>query len=70
MKILVTGGAGYIGSVLVPDLLRLDHDVKIYDNFVYSQASLNHCVFNKKFSVVKGDIRDSGKIIPLTNGQM
>ena len=61
MKILVTGGAGYIGSVLVPDLLRLDHDVKIYDNFVYSQASLNHCAFNKKFSVVKGDIRDSEK---------
>ena len=63
-KILVTGGAGYIGSILVPELLNEGYEVTIFDNFVYSQASLNHC-FNNNFSVEKGDIRDISRITPL-----
>ena len=63
MKILVTGGAGYIGSILVPELLELNYEVRVFDNFMYSQASLNQCAANKKFSAVRADIRDSEKII-------
>lgn len=57
MKILVTGGAGYLGSVLVPGLLELGHEVTVLDNFMYRQASLNHVCWHPKFSVEKGDIR-------------
>jgi len=56
-KILVTGGAGYIGSVMVPELLNLGHEVTIIDNFMYRQASLNHCCCYSNFNVVNGDIR-------------
>jgi nucleoside-diphosphate-sugar epimerase len=57
LRILVTGGAGYIGSILVPDLLKAGHHVTVIDNFMFDQASLNHVCNDKNFSVVKGDIR-------------
>ena len=56
-NILVTGGAGYLGSILVPDLLAADHKVTVLDNFMFKQSSLNHCCYNPNFNVVKGDIR-------------
>jgi nucleoside-diphosphate-sugar epimerase len=56
-KILVTGGAGYIGSILVPELLRLGYDVTVVDNFMFNQASLNHCCGNSNFKVINGDVR-------------
>lgn len=63
-KILVTGGAGYIGSILVPELLRIGHEVTVVDNFMYAQASLNHCCGYSNFHVVNGDIRHSDFIRP------
>jgi nucleoside-diphosphate-sugar epimerase len=57
MKILVTGGAGYLGSILVPDLLAAGHEVTVLDNFMFRQGSLNHVCHHPKFNVVKGDIR-------------
>ena len=65
IKILITGGAGYIGSVLTQRLLELDYTVTVYDNFFFDQTSLNHLCYNSKFSVIKGDVRDKKKIIPL-----
>lgn len=56
-NILVTGGAGYLGSIMVADLLDRGYKVTVVDNFMYKQTSLNHLCFNKNFSVVKGDIR-------------
>ncbi len=56
-KVLVTGGAGYIGSVLVPELLRAGHEVTVIDNFMYGQTSLlDVCNFDT-LTVVRGDAR-------------
>ena len=60
MKILVTGGAGYLGSTMVPDLLAAGHEVTVLDSFMFKQASLNHVCHDPKFRVVKGDIRVEG----------
>ena len=57
-SILVTGGAGYIGSVLVPVLLQNGHKVTVIDNFLYKQPSLASVISNKNFSLVYGDVRD------------
>jgi len=64
-NILVTGGAGYIGSVLVPDLLDAGHKVTVVDNFMFGQSSLNQVCNNSNFSVVKGDIRLEDVMRPL-----
>jgi nucleoside-diphosphate-sugar epimerase len=64
-NILITGGAGYLGSILVPDLLIAGHKVTVLDNFMFKQASLNHVCHNQNFSVVKGDIRVESVIAPL-----
>jgi len=62
MRILVTGGAGYIGSVLVPMLLAEGHNVAVLDNFMYQQASLLDCCHQRGLSIVRGDVRDRGLI--------
>ncbi|HUC92017.1 MAG TPA: NAD(P)-dependent oxidoreductase [Paenibacillus sp.] len=58
MKILVTGAAGYLGSTLVPQLLKLGHQVIAVDNFMYNQTSLLDCCHDEKFTLVRGDARD------------
>jgi len=58
MRILVTGGAGYIGSVLVPQLLEEGHEVTVLDSFLYGQASLLECCHSPRLSIVRGDARD------------
>ena len=64
-NILVTGGAGYLGSTMVPDLLAAGHKVTVLDNFMFKQTSLNHCAYHPNFSVVKGDIRVEETMAPL-----
>jgi len=63
MKILVTGAAGYIGSVLVPVLLKEGHEIIAVDNFMYNQGSLLECCHDKKLTVIRGDVRDK-ELIP------
>jgi len=57
-NVLVTGGAGYIGSVLVPILLAEGHPVTVVDNFLYGQASLLDCCYHPNLTVIRGDARD------------
>lgn len=64
-NILVTGGAGYLGSILVPELLAAGHNVTVLDSFMYKQNSLAHCCYSPKFQVVRGDIRIESVIKPL-----
>ena len=57
MKILVTGGAGYIGSILVPLLLQKGHAVTVIDNFMYGQTSLLDCCHHPNLEIIRGDVR-------------
>ncbi len=66
MRILCTGGAGYIGSVLVPKLLQAGHSVTVVDNFMYNQfAALAGWCFYRKLEIIRGDARDLNIIVPL-----
>jgi nucleoside-diphosphate-sugar epimerase len=57
-RILVTGGAGYLGSIMVPELLKAGNKVTVLDNFMFKQASLGHCCADPNFDLVRGDCRD------------
>ena len=74
-SILITGGAGFLGSVMVPELLKIGHRVTVLDNFMFKQNSLATSCADPNFSVIKGDARnerllkdllkDADVIIPL-----
>jgi nucleoside-diphosphate-sugar epimerase len=61
----VTGGAGYIGSVLVPALLHAGHTVTVVDSFMYQENSLAASCANPRFDVVRGDVRLPETMAPL-----
>src|SRR5271165_6577203 len=65
MKILITGGAGYIGSVLTPTLLAQGHEVTVLDNFYFGQNSLMECCHYDTFQIVRGDAREESVVRPL-----
>lgn len=62
MKVLVTGGAGYLGSVLVPHLLLKGHTVTVLDILMFGGESLLPHYGNPNFNFIHGDIRDQGVI--------
>ncbi len=62
MNLLVTGGAGYLGSVLVPELLKHGHNVTVVDNFMFKQSSLLDACYEKALTIVNGDARDKSII--------
>lgn len=64
-RVLVTGGAGYIGSILVPDLLDRGYRVTIYDRFMYGAQPILGFSSHPNLSVVQGDIRDRDVIAPV-----
>jgi len=67
-NILVTGGAGYIGSVLVPALLSRGHKVTVLDSFYFNQLSLMDCCPNPNFSIIRGDARDEETVKSAIDG--
>jgi nucleoside-diphosphate-sugar epimerase len=58
-KILVTGGAGYIGSIMVPELLAQGHKVTVIDSFMFKQNSLAAVCAHPNFEIVNADVRDA-----------
>jgi nucleoside-diphosphate-sugar epimerase len=64
-RILVTGGAGYIGAILVPALLENDYHVTVVDNFMYGENSLAAVCAHPKFDVVRADVRVMDIMTPL-----
>lgn len=64
-NILVTGGAGYLGSTLVPMLLDQGHTVTVVDNFMFGQQSLAAVCYHPEFHLVRGDVRDRATLAPL-----
>ena len=65
LRVLVTGGAGYIGCILVEYLLQMNCEVTVIDNFMFRQTGLNHLCENKDLKIVNGDIRNPDHIGPL-----
>ena len=58
MKVLVTGGSGYLGSVLCEHLLNTGCQVAVVDNLMYGRHSLFHLCFNPRFTFILGDVRN------------
>lgn len=58
MNILVTGGAGYVGSVLTPMLLEAGYGVRVLDNLMYGGRGILPCFAWRKFEFMRGDVRD------------
>src|SRR6185503_8616454 len=65
-KVLITGGAGYVGSVLTPDLLAAGYDVTVYDVMFFGDE---HLPKHPRLTVIDGDIRDTAKLARAFQGQ-
>ena len=66
-KVLITGGAGYLGSVLTELLLNKGYQVTVLDNLTYKQISVAPFTFNKNFKFILGDVRDESILKPLVD---
>lgn len=64
-RVLVTGGAGYLGSILCERLLAAGHRVTVLDNLMYGQRSLFHLAADPRLDFVRGDARDEAALRPL-----
>ncbi|HBE90133.1 MAG TPA: hypothetical protein DDW41_02920 [Candidatus Andersenbacteria bacterium] len=62
INVLVTGGAGFLGSILCEHLLKNDYSVTVLDNLAHAQGSLFHLCAHEKFHFVRGDVRDEKTI--------
>ena len=58
-KILITGGGGYVGSMLCTTLVNLGHEVTVVDLMKYDRGSLSHLYYQKNFKLIKKDVRDA-----------
>ena len=64
-NILITGGAGYLGSIMAPEFLAEGHHVTVLDNFMFDQNSLGHLCADSNFDLYRGDARDEEALKPL-----
>jgi nucleoside-diphosphate-sugar epimerase len=68
MRILVTGGAGYVGSTLVPMLLEQGHRVRVLDSLKFGGHGLLPCCENRFFELIKGDVCDPEAVTKALDG--
>lgn len=68
MKVLITGGAGYLGSTLAEHLLDNGYKVTVFDNLMYKQLSLLHLFKRPGFTFIKGDVRNTEQLRFLVEG--
>ncbi|NGX52982.1 MAG: UDP-glucose 4-epimerase [Candidatus Anoxychlamydiales bacterium] len=68
MKIFVPGGGGYVGSKLIPALLKNDYEVVVYDLFLYGENVFDELENKSNLTLIKGDIRDLNKIEKAVQG--
>src|SRR4051794_3525283 len=68
MYILVTGGAGYVGSTLIPMLLEQGHRVRVYDSLKFGGHGLLPCCQHREFDLIKGDVTDEGPFAKALEG--
>ena len=67
-KILITGGAGYIGSVLSEQLLQKNNSITVLDKQMYNKTSLLPCIkYRDKFNFIRGDVRDDESLKDLVS---
>lgn len=62
MNILITGGAGYIGTLLIPELLKRDCNITVYDSFMWGIKPMLSFAVDKRLSIITGDVRDEAKL--------
>jgi nucleoside-diphosphate-sugar epimerase len=62
MKILITGGAGYLGAILAEYLLDNKYEVTVFDNLLYKQLSLMHLFKHERFKFIKDDVRNTEQL--------
>ena len=67
-RILVVGGAGYVGSALVPMLLERGYNVRVLDSLLFGKDSLKSSEKNGNFELIQGDVRDIEAVVHATKG--